>query len=104
MPEKGEGDVTVEDVFKDFKKYLVVDGDQSLAKKILDTEQAFKVLYNQVRDIDPKWAQLMLLNPMAMVYQAGNVFKRSEGVLNRWEERFLVLTNCGLLYFKKGDI
>lgn len=78
--------------------------DQTLVKKLLETEKAFKVLYNQVKEIDPKWAQFMIFNPMAMAYRTGNIYKKSEGVLNRWEERFLVLTHCGLLYFKKGDI
>jgi len=41
---------------------------------------------------------------MIQVLKSGIVTKKSEGTFNiSWEERFLVLCNCGLLYFKRGE-
>jgi len=38
-----------------------------------------------------------------MCLKTGIIAKRSDGRFNKWEDRFLALTNVGLLYFKKGD-
>ena len=40
---------------------------------------------------------------MVLPLKTGIVHKKSEGAFVSWEERFLVLANCGLLYFKKGE-
>jgi len=40
---------------------------------------------------------------MVLPLKTGIVQKKSEGAFVSWEERFLVLANCGLLYFKKGE-
>lgn len=41
---------------------------------------------------------------MIQVLKSGVVHKKSQGTFNiSWEERFLVLCNCGLLYFKRGE-
>lgn len=53
--------------------------------------------------LDPDYAQSVLDNPMIQIKKSGVIWKKSEGMFNQWEERFLVLTNCGLLYFKKGS-
>lgn len=38
-----------------------------------------------------------------MCLKTGIISKKSEGRFNKWEERFLTLTNVCLLYFKKGE-
>ena len=52
--------------------------------------------------IDKQYAMSIIENPMIQLLKSGVVWKKSDGMFNKWEERFLVLTNCGLLYFKKG--
>lgn len=52
--------------------------------------------------IDPKFVKKVMDNPMACVHKTGLIHKKSEGIYAVWEERFLVLTNCGFLYFKQG--
>jgi hypothetical protein len=52
--------------------------------------------------LDADYCQSVLDNPMIQIKKSGVVWKKSDGVFNKWEERFLVLTDCGLLYFKKG--
>jgi hypothetical protein len=51
MPETGDGDITVDDIFKDFKKYLD-NSTTAISKQLVDTESAFRVLYNQARELD----------------------------------------------------
>ena len=42
---------------------------------------------------------------MILTLKTGIVLKKSEGgwVKHGWEERFLVLSNCGLMYFKREE-
>ena len=47
--------------------------------------------------------QNVVQNPLIQLLKSGVIWKKSDGAFNKWEERFLMLTNCGLLYFKKGS-
>ena len=49
-------------------------------------------------------------NYFTCIAKVGPLLKKSEGLFGGWQERFCVLTNAGLLYFKvdkmqdKGDL
>ena len=66
-------------------------------------ERAYKVLYDQVKLIDLRFASIIVNNPMIDTIRTGIVLKKSDGNWGGWDERFLVLCNCGLLYFKKNE-
>ena len=54
---------------------------------------------------DPAFADAVVNNAMIQLLKSGVVYKKSEssGMFGGgWEERFMCLTNCGLLYFAKG--
>lgn len=55
---------------------------------------------------DPDFADAVVNNAMIQLLKTGVVYKKSEssGLFGGgWEERFMCLTNCGLLYFAKGQ-
>lgn len=68
----------------------------------MDTLKAYNVLYGQAQVIDPVFVAATIQNPLIQCFKTGIVEKRSEGRFAKWEQRFLVLTNCCILYFKKG--
>ena len=39
-------------------------------------------------------------NFFTCIRKVGTLFKKSEGFFGSWEQRFVVLTNAGLIYFK----
>ena len=53
--------------------------------------------------VDKKFADNVIQNPLIQVLKTGVVFKKSEGKFHKWEERFFLLCDCGLLYFKRGN-
>ena len=55
---------------------------------------------------DPEFADAVVNNAMIQLLKSGVVQKKSESQSmfgGGWEERFMCLTNCGLLYFAKGQ-
>ena len=62
------------------------------------------MLYEQIYRIDQDYTLSVVNNPLIQLLKTGVVFKKSDGGrFAKWEERFMMLTNCGLLYFKKGQ-
>lgn len=56
-----------------------------------------------MRHVDEGYSKMVVENPLIQLLRTGPVFKKSDGMMNSWEQRFLMITNCGLLYFKKGN-
>ena len=46
---------------------------------------------------------MVIQNPFVQALKVGFIQKKSDGRFNKWEDRFLALTNICLLYFKKGE-
>lgn len=90
------------EIYKHFKENKDLEFDPAIIEKLMSREQAYNVLLDQAMALDPDYAQSVLDNPMIQIKKSGVISKKSEGMFNSWEERFLVLTNCGLLYFKSG--
>lgn len=73
-------------------------------KLMKETERAYMVLYEQINKIDHDYTMSVVNNPLIQLLKTGVVLKKSDGTrFSKWEERFMMLTNCGLLYFKKGQ-
>ena len=68
----------------------------------MDALKAYNVMHQQAQVIDPRFVEMVTKNPLIQCYKTGIVEKKSEGRFHKWEERFLILTNCCILYFKKG--
>lgn len=68
----------------------------------MDVLKAYKVMHDQALVIDPSYVNSVILNPLIQCLKTGVVEKKSEGRFHKWEQRFMILTNCCLLYFKKG--
>ena len=74
-------------------------------KMLKETEGAYRILEEQCAVVDREYAESVRENPLVLLAKSGTVYKKSEGAtFAKWEERFLLLTNCGLLYFKRGSL
>ena len=90
-------------MFAELKTNPELQVDKVLFNKIISAEQAYVVLLNQLRHVDEGYTKMVVENPLIQLLRTGPVYKRSDGMYNSWEQRFLMLTNCGILYFKKGN-
>jgi len=61
-------------------------------------------LEQQCKAIDEEVADYIINNPLIQLLKSGIIYKKSEGALQRWQERFMLLTNCGILYFKPNSL
>lgn len=98
-----KGELNMKDIFQYFQgreEFF----DMSVVKKLKDAEQAYQILEQQCMTIDPEAAQYISENPLIQLLKSGIIYKRSEGALRRWQERYMMLTNCGLLYFKSNSL
>ena len=61
-------------------------------------------MYEQVNALDPVFTAQIIDNALIQLLKTGFVEKRSDGgMFTSWEERFLLLTDAGLIYFKKNN-
>jgi hypothetical protein len=69
----------------------------------MEAEKAYQILEEQCFAIDKSFTKKIKDNSLIQLLKSGIVYKKSERMaFGRWVERFLILTNCGLIYFKKG--
>ena len=61
----------------------------------------YKRLKQEVQQRDGNFANKIMGNYFACIRKVGTLTKKSEGFFGNWQERFVVLTNAGLVYFKK---
>ena len=64
----------------------------------------YKRLKQEVTQRDPAFAGKIIRNYFATIRKVGTLWKKSEGFFGSWEQRFVVLTNAGLIYFKVGNM
>jgi len=76
--------------------------DMAIIAKLSETETKYVEMRKQVEELDKKFAKNVVENPLIQLLKSGIIWKKSDGAFNKWEERFLLLSNCGLLYFKSG--
>lgn len=74
-----------------------------LVKKIRETEAAYQILEGQCSSVDTEVTQYIIDNPLVQVLKSGVVWKKSEGTFRRWTQRYCILTNGGLIYFKTNS-
>ena len=70
-------------------------------KKLL---MRYKRLKQEVQQRDGQFAGKIMRNYFANIRKVGTLTKKSEGFFGNWQERFVVLTNAGLIYFKKDNM
>lgn len=76
--------------------------DLSYLRKLKEKETEYQVWEKKCTSVDLPYAKSIINSPLILLLKSGIVYKRSEGTFEQWKERFLMLSNCGLLYFKKG--
>lgn len=70
-------------------------------KKLL---MRYKRLKQEVLQRDAAFTNKVMRNYFTCIRKVGTVEKKSPGFLGRWQKRFVVLSNAGLIYFKVGDM
>ncbi len=66
-------------------------------KKLL---MRYKRLKQEVLQRDPAFTNKVLRNYFTCIRKVGCLWKKSEGFFGNWQQRFVVLSNAGLIYFK----
>lgn len=77
--------------------------DAMLAADSLDKKKLlmrYKRLKQEVLQRDTAFTNKVLRNYFVCIRKVGTLYKKSEGFFNTWQERFVVLSNAGLIYFK----
>ena len=64
----------------------------------------YKRLKQEVQQRDGNFFNKLMNNYFACIRKVGTLTKKSEGFFGNWQERFVVLTNAGLIYFKKDNM
>lgn len=75
----------------------------ALRQRIVDTLKVYNEIREKASQRDPKYVSQVIQNPFVQALKVGYIEKKSDGRFNKWEPRFLALTNICLLYFKKGE-
>ena len=70
-------------------------------KKLL---MRYKRLKQEVLQRDAAFTNKVMRNYFTCIRKVGTLDKKSPGFLGRWQKRFVVLSNAGLIYFKVGDM
>ena len=70
-------------------------------KKIL---MRYKRLKDECRRLDPVFTNKVLRNYFTLIRKVGTLWKRGGKIMNSWQQRFVVLTNAGLVYFKVDEM
>lgn len=60
----------------------------------------YKRLKQEVEQRDSAYALKITRNYFTCIRKAGTLWKKSEGFFGNWQQRFVVLSNAGLIYFK----
>ena len=101
-------DINYDNVSADDALYDSMKAAMSLDKKKL--LMRYKRLKQEVLKRDPQFTNKVLRNYFTCIKKVGPLWKKSEGLFGGWQQRFCVLTNGGLVYFKvnsmesKGDL
>jgi hypothetical protein len=95
--------LSINDIIQELKNKKNVFFDSKYTAKLKQILTAYKNLYEQSNALDPEFTQTIIDNPFVQLLKHGIIEKRSDGVFNSWEERLLILTDAGLIYFKKGS-
>ena len=70
-------------------------------KKLL---MRYKRLKQEVVQRDPTFTSKVLRNYFTCIRKVGQLEKLGEGLFGRWQTRFCVLSNAGLIYFKMDSM
>ena len=60
----------------------------------------YKRLKQEVTQRDQNFAGKIMRNYFVCIRKVGTLWKKSEGFFGNWQQRFVVLSNAGLIYFK----
>ena len=60
----------------------------------------YKRLKQEVSQRDSAFAGRILRNYFTCIRKCGTLWKKSEGFFGNWQQRYVVLCNAGLIYFK----
>lgn len=60
----------------------------------------YKRLKQEVLQREPLFTNKVLRNYFTCIRKVGTLWKKSEGFFGNWQQRFVVLSNAGLIYFK----
>ena len=60
----------------------------------------YKRLKQEVEERDSAFAGKITRNYFSCIRKVGTLWKKSEGFFGNWQQRFVVLSNAGLIYFK----
>lgn len=71
--------------------------------RIVKTLNVYNSVREQASKTDPAFVSRVIHDPFVQALKVGFIQKKSDGRFNKWEDRFLALTNICLLYFKKGE-
>lgn len=64
----------------------------------------YKRLKMECERKDPIFTQKVLRNYFTLIRKVGSVYKRGGKLVASWQQRFVVLTNAGLVYFKIDEM
>ena len=64
----------------------------------------YKRLKDECRRLDPVFTNKVLRNYFTLIRKVGTLWKRGGKIMNQWQQRFVVLTNAGLVYFKVDEM
>ena len=70
-------------------------------KKLL---MRYKRLKQECLAKDPVFTNKVLRNYFTLIRKVGTLWKRGGGFFGSWQQRFVVLTNAGLMYFKVDEM
>ena len=91
---KGNQDLIDEDdIIAETLNYAKTKSEQNSVMRYRKFKQVMSV-------IDPQFLHLILKNPFSNVVMSGKLAKKSVGLIERWQDRFVVLTNAGMIQFK----
>lgn len=64
----------------------------------------YKRLKQECMQKDPGFTNKVLRNYFTLIRKVGTLWKRGGGFFGSWQQRFVVLTNAGLVYFKVDEM
>merc|ERR1712083_164650 len=64
----------------------------------------YKRLKQECMTKDPVFTNKVLSNYFILIRKVGPIFKKGGKLFSAWQERFVVLTNAGLVYFKVDEM
>ena len=64
----------------------------------------YKRLKMECEAKDPVFTNKVLRNYFTLIRKVGTLWKRGGGFFGSWQQRFVVLTNAGLMYFRVDEM